>query len=182
MKNTASHSIYSSGPKLEFELNRLQREREEIKEVEGRLAERKQLDAQCEEIQNKLADLRGRIEEQAIEEFNAYMERDLELLDYTNITRIWLECRETQLRKVTKSVSGLHVTRSTDSSAIYKDTIDHLSESEREFPVSVFGLAGYLAHYHYESIPIMLLDSLEIIDRIGSRRSSTTSATTPSTS
>jgi len=167
--------LHKRANQLEFELGRLKREREEISEeiesVEGRLTEREQLDAQREEIQSELTDLRGRIErieEQAISEFNAHMETVLELLDYANIARIWLERRETQVRdgrrKVTKSVFDLHVIRSTGSGATYEDTIDHLSESEREVTGLVFALAGYLAHDLYESMPVMLLDSLETID------------------
>ena len=40
--------------------------------------------------------------------------------------------------------------------------IDHLSESEREVTGLVFALAGYLVHEVYETVPFMLLDSLEI--------------------
>jgi len=96
------------------------------------------------------------------------METVLELLDYANIARIWLERRETQVREdrrtVTKTVFELHVIRSTDSGTTYEDTIDHLSESEREVTRLVFALAGYLAHDLYESMPVVLLDSLETID------------------
>jgi chromosome segregation ATPase len=167
--------LYKQANQLEFELSRLQREREsvdeEIESVEQRLTERGKLESQRAEIQEELTDLRGRIErieEQAITEFNAHMETVLDLLDYANIARIWLERRETQVRegrrKVTKSVFDLHVIRSTDSGTTYEDTIDHLSESEREVTGLVFALAGYLAHDLYESIPVMLLDSLETID------------------
>ena len=167
--------LHKQANQLEFELGRLQRERErveeDIDEVEARLDEREPLEAQREEIQSELTDLRGRIErieEGAISEFNAHMETVLDLLDYANIARIWLEHRETQVRegrrKVNKSVFDLHVIRSTDSGATYEDTISHLSESEREVTELVFALAGYLAHDLYESMPVMLLDSLETID------------------
>ena len=167
--------LHKQANRLEFELGRLQREREEIteeiKSVEARLTERDQLDAQHGELQSELTDLRGRIErieEQAIAEFNAHMETVLELLDYANIARIWLERRETEVREgrrtVTKSIFDLHVIRSTESGATYEDTIDHLSESEREVTGLVFALAGYLAHDLYESMPVMLLDSVETID------------------
>lgn len=46
----------------------------------------------------------------------------------------------------------------------YEDTVDHLSESEREVMGLIFVLAGYLAHEVYETVPFMLLDSLEAID------------------
>ena len=58
----------------------------------------------------------------------------------------------------------LHVIRSTENATTYDDAIDHLSESEREVTGLVFALAGYLAHDPHESMPFMLLDSLETID------------------
>jgi uncharacterized protein YhaN len=42
--------------------------------------------------------------------------------------------------------------------------VSHLSESEREVTGLVFALAGYLAHDLHESMPFVLLDSLETID------------------
>ena len=51
--------------------------------------------------------------------------------------------------------------RNTENGATYEDTIDHLFESECEVTGLVFALAGYLTHDLHESIPIMLLDSLE---------------------
>jgi len=109
-----------------------------------------------------------RIETQAIEEFNDHIETVLDILEYANLERIWLErvereVRESQ-RKVTKSVFELHIVRQTDSGAIYEDAVDHLSESEREVTGLVFALSAYLAHEVYEEVPFMLIDSLETID------------------
>ena len=58
----------------------------------------------------------------------------------------------------------LHVVRSTDAGAVYEDTVDHLSESERTVTGLVFALAGYLVHDVYERVPFVLLDSVEAID------------------
>ncbi len=52
----------------------------------------------------------------------------------------------------------------TDSGAAYEDTVEHLSESEREVTGLVFALAGYLAYEVHEDVPFILLDSLEAID------------------
>lgn len=167
--------LHKRANQLEFGVERLQRERddleEEIESVESQLAEREQLEAQHDELQAELTDLRGqieRIEKEAITEFNEHMETVLELLDYANIERIWLERRETEVRegrrKVPKSVFDLHVIRSTESGSSYEDTIEHLSESEREVTGLVFALAGYLAHDVHEHLPFMLLDSVEAID------------------
>ena len=167
--------LHKKANQIEFEVERLQRKREDlnddIESVESQLAEREQLEADYETLQAELTDLRGqieRIEKEAITEFNEHMQTILDLLDYANIERIWLERRETQVRegrrKVPKSVFDLHVIRGTESGTSYEDTIEHLSESEREVTGLVFALAGYLAHDVHEHLPFMLLDSLEAID------------------
>ncbi|SFL66331.1 AAA domain-containing protein [Halogranum rubrum] len=160
---------------LEFELQRLQKEQssvdDEIRSVEDRLGEREELEARREEIQDELEELRTRIErieQQTVDEFNEHMDAVLAELAYDNIDRIWIERTERQVRegrrKVTKSHFELHIIRSTEDGKTYEDTVDHLSESEREVTGLVFALAGYLAHDVYETLPFILLDSLEAID------------------
>ncbi|RYJ13156.1 chromosome segregation protein SMC [Halogeometricum borinquense] len=160
---------------LEFEIGRLENELEsvnsEMESVESRLDDRDDLEARREEIADELADLRTRIERiesEAIEEFNTHMETVLDILDYDNLDRIWIERTEQTVRegrrKVQKSVFDMHIIRSTDDGATYEDTIDHLSESEREVTGLVFALAGYLVHDVHETVPFILLDSLEAID------------------
>jgi hypothetical protein len=122
------------------------------------------VNAEIEELRSKIE----RIKQGAIEEFNDHMETVQELLDYANLDRIWLECIERQVRegrrKVSKSPFELHVIRTTESGTAYEDTVDDLSESEREVTGIVFALAGYLAHEVYETVPFMLLHSLEALD------------------
>jgi DNA repair exonuclease SbcCD ATPase subunit len=167
--------LHKEANQLEFELGRLESDREEVAEeiadIEGRLEERDRLEDRRAEIQRDLEDRRTRIERietEAIEEFNGHMETVLGLLDYENIERIWIERTEETVRegrrKVDKSVFELHVVRTTQSGTAYEDTIDHLSESEREVTGLVFALAGYLVHDLYETVPVMLLDSLEAVD------------------
>ncbi|WP_435158230.1 archaea-specific SMC-related protein [Haladaptatus sp. DFWS20] len=167
--------LHKEANQLEFELERLESDLEdvetELQDIETRLDEREQLEAQRAEIQEELADLRTRIEQieqNAVTEFNEHMETVLDLLDYANLERIWIERTKQDVRegrrKVTKSVFTLHVIRSTESGTAYEDTVDHLSESEREVTGLVFALAGYLAHEVYEDVPFILLDSLEAID------------------
>lgn len=67
---------------------------------------------------------------------------------------------------MTKDVFELYVICTSDSGAAYEDTVDHLSESEREVTGLVFALVGYLAHEVYEEVPFMQLDSLEAIDSV----------------
>ncbi len=160
---------------LEYELGQLEGDRDEvvdeIEEIESELDGQDDLEARREEIQDELVDLRtkiDRIEEEAVEEFNDHMEEVLGILDYENIDRIWIEIVEREVqegrRKVERNSFELHVIRSTDGGVAYEDTVDHLSESEREVTGLVFALAGYLVHDLHEEVPLMVLDALEPID------------------
>ncbi|AEH36505.1 archaea-specific SMC-related protein [Halopiger xanaduensis] len=160
---------------LEFSLGRLERElettTEEIEEIESALEDQEELEQRREEIRDELEDLRtriDRIEREAVESFNEHMDTVLEILEYENIDRIWIErvgqtVREGR-RKVEQTAFDLHIVRSTEEGSTYEDTINHLSESEREVTGLIFALAGYLVHEVYEEVPFMLLDSLEAID------------------
>jgi DNA repair exonuclease SbcCD ATPase subunit len=167
--------IHKEANQLEYELGRLEGEYEdvdaEVTRIEARLDEESELKARREELTEEIEELRtkiDRIEREAIDGFNEHMDSVLEILGYSNLERIWLERVEREVRegrrKVTKSVFELHIVRQTDGGATYEDTIEHLSESEREVTGLVFALAGYLAHEVYETVPFMLLDSLEAID------------------
>ena len=96
------------------------------------------------------------------------MDTILSLLEYENLDRIWIERREETAREgrrtVTKTTFDLHIVRSSADGTTYEDTIDHLSESEREVTGLIVALAGYLVHDVYDVVPFMLLDSLEAID------------------
>jgi len=155
---------------LEFELADLREERSEVsaelERTETRVEKRADLEAQREAIQETIVEHRTRIErteEEAVEQFNAQMADLLELLEYGNVERIWLEPREAGDGDPGRTFE-LHVVRTTDEGVAYEDTLDHLSESEREVTAIVFALAGYLAHDVYDEVPFLLLDSLEAID------------------
>ena len=167
--------LHKEANQLEYELGRLEGDledlEEEIAELESRLDKESDLEARREELDAKIQEQRTkieRIESQAVGEFNDHMDSVLEILEYSNLERIWLERVERDVRegrrKVTKSVFELHIVRETERGATYEDTIDHLSESEREVTGLVFALAGYLAHEVYDIVPFMLLDSLEAVD------------------
>lgn len=167
--------LHKEANQLEVEIGRIEDDletvEEEIGEVEDELATRDDLESQRESVQEELTELRTRvdqIEAQAVEEFNEHMATVLNLLDYENLDRIWIERTEREVRegrrKVSKTAFTMHVVRSTESGATYEDTMDHLSESEREVTGLVFALAGYLVHDVYEEVPFILLDSLEAID------------------
>ena len=160
---------------LEYELGRLEGElddvADDITDIEDRIDEEADLQARRDDVDDEIGELRTKIEcieRETIEEFNDHMAAVLEMLNYENLDRIWLERREREVtqgrRKVTKTAFDLHVVRTTESGVAYEDTVDHLSESEREITGLVLALAGFLAHEVYEDVPYMLLDSLEAID------------------
>ena len=167
--------LHKEANQLEFELGRLESDLNDVTDriatIEERLTEEDQLRIQYEEFNAELRDLRTRIdrlEETAVEQFNDHMAAVLDTLGYENIERIWIERVKRTVqegrRNVEKTLFEFHIVRSTDSGATFEDTIDHLSESEREVTGLVFALAGYLAHEVYEIVPFMLLDSVEAID------------------
>ena len=167
--------LHKEANQLEFELGRLESDFDDVTDrigsIEERLTEEDQLRSQREEVSAELRDLRtriGRIEENAVEQFNEHMAAVLDILGYENLERIWIERVERTVREgrrnVDKTLFELHIVRSTESGATFEDTIDHLSESEREVTGLVFALAGYLVHDVHETVPFVLLDSLEAID------------------
>ncbi|GAB6862257.1 AAA family ATPase [Haloplanus litoreus] len=167
--------LHKEANQLEFELGRLESDLDDVTDrigrIEERLAEEESIRAERERLGEELTDLRTRIERierESVEKFNDHMDAVLDILGYANLERIWIERVEREVRegrrKVEREAFELHVVRSTDSGATYEDTVDHLSESEREVTGLVFALAGYLVHEVYETVPFMLLDSLEAID------------------
>jgi DNA repair exonuclease SbcCD ATPase subunit len=167
--------LHREANQVEFELGQLQTDLEEvtgdIERVEAELDRKDDLEERRDEISDEVADLRtriDRIEREAVEQFNEHMETVLEILGYENLDRIWIERKQQEVSKgrgtAEESVFDLHVVRSTDDGTTYEDSIDHLSESEREVTGLVFALAGYLTHDVYETCPFLLLDSIEAID------------------
>jgi len=168
-------TLHREANQLEFEMDRLESDREGIEEqiadIEEALNDLDSLKTEREQIADDLTDQRTKIDQfeaEAVESFNEHMEEMLDILNYDNIDRIWIERQEQTVRegrsKVDKSRFELHIVRTTDNGAGYEDTIDHLSESEREVTGLIFALAGYLVHDLHEKVPFMLLDSLEAID------------------
>ncbi len=144
---------------------------DEIAEREAAIGKRDELEERREKLAERLTDLRtrvDRIEEEAVEAFNEHMATVLDVLEYENLDRIWIERRETTVRegrrKVERTRFDLHIVRTDPDGNAYEDTVDHLSESEREVTGLVFALAGYLVHDVHEVVPFIVLDSLEAID------------------
>lgn len=160
---------------LELEIERIEAEIEEVEEqiesCEAAAEEREAVERRREQIASQLTELRtavDRLEEEAVESFNEHIAAVLDILEYENIERIWIERTEQSVREGRRTVSQnqftLNIIRSTEDGTTYQDTVDHLSESERKVTGLVFALAGYLVHDVHETIPFMVLDSLEAID------------------
>jgi septal ring factor EnvC (AmiA/AmiB activator) len=160
---------YQRRSELEYERGQLE---EQIESVEGELQSVREAESRIDDIELRLdereAELeaaRTRVEElerSAVETFNEHMETVLTLLGYENIERVWIE--RTRPSEDGDSEFVLHVVRATDEEVVYEDTVRHLSESEREVIGLVVALAGYLVHDVHETVPVMVLDSLEAID------------------
>ncbi|WP_066412960.1 archaea-specific SMC-related protein [Halorubrum aethiopicum] len=168
-------ALHRDATELELEIEGIEADLEEvdaeIDDAEATIAERDRLEDEREALTEELVDLRtrvDRIEADAVESFNEHMAAVLDILEYDNIERIWIERRERDdaggRRETARTESELHVVRSDDEGASYQDSVAHLSESERAVTGLVFALAGYLAHEVYEDVPFVLLDSLEVID------------------
>ncbi|WP_435181331.1 archaea-specific SMC-related protein [Halorussus sp. AFM4] len=167
--------LHKEANQVELELQQKEDEltavEEEISEIEALLTDREEYKERREQVNDQLEELRNRIdrlETEAIEAFNSHMEDVLDILEYENIARVWIERQEREVRqgrrKVTENHFELHIVREAESGRTYEGTVDTLSESEREVVGLVFALAGYLVHDLFEEVPVMVLDSLEAID------------------
>ena len=152
---------------LEQELCSIENEIEDLKEAANKRA---RLKTQRQSLTDEIEDLRTRIEnleEKVVIEFNEHISEVISLLAYKNIERVWIERKkDPQAGSEIKSISTfrVHVVRETADGTVYEDSVRTLSESEREVLGLIIALAGYLAHEVYDSIPFILLDSLEAID------------------
>lgn len=167
---------YQKLSKLEYDRGRLEQEicelDTEIEDLEDLSEERESLTEQVDEYSQELDSLRTHIqsrERDVIETFNDHMDELMDILNYENLSRVWIERERTDegsspIDRSTQSNFELHIVRQTDGGEMYRDHIDTLSESEREVIGLVVSLAGYLAHEVHETVPFMLLDSLEAID------------------
>lgn len=159
--------LYEQVSEFEYERGQLEQElqdvNDEISEIEYRLGKYEDLEARRDELIDELESLRARIEQierSMVDTFNQQMETILDRLEYKNLARVWLERRSAG----NDTTFDLHIVREDESGTVYEDSIDHLSESEREVVGIVVALTGYLSHDMQEKVPILLLDSLEAVD------------------
>jgi len=168
-------SLHREANELEFEIDSLESDLDDvsgtIEEIEEAIERADELRDEREVVVEDLTAERtkiDRIEQEAVEAFNEHMDTLLDTLGYDNLERIWIERTEETVREgrqtVDRTVFDLHVVRRSEGGTVYEDTVTHLSESEREVTGLVFALAGYLVHDLHETVPFMLLDSLEAID------------------
>jgi len=140
---------------------------DEIEEIES-LPDKPTLQEQLDEIRQELNYERGRVaelESESVSKFNEHMDEVLDILNYRNISRVWIERKEAESGSHgSDSTFDLHLVRESDTGSVYEDTVANLSESEREVIGLIVALAGYLVHEVYQHVPFMLLDSLEAID------------------
>lgn len=167
-------------PEMNEEISDLQYERgqieqrienidSEISDIEA-LPTESALSSEHERLQEQLSAARTRIsdlEDEAIDAFNHHMAEVIDTLDYSNISRVWIEKKHANGSPSSQAIDTefeLYIVRETSEGVGYNDRVEHLSESEREVIGIIVALTGYLVHGVREEIPFMLLDSMEAID------------------
>lgn len=169
LRDTDLLALHQELSDLEYERGQVDRDLEdlqaEVDRADTLAAERDQLVDQRDELREEIATLRSHVddlERTAVEAINERMADFVGKLEYENIERVWVE-RLTTADGETESFD-LHIVRTDEDGVAYEDTVETLSESERELVGLVLALAGYLVHDVAETVPFMLLDSLEAID------------------
>ena len=152
---------------LEYERGRLDRELTEvdadIEAAQSARSEREDLRAERDDVADRLTTLRNRvdrIERETVETVNDCMARVLDRLAFDALERVWIERRETD----DDTVFHLQVVRAGDDGTVYRASVDTLSKSEREVVGLVIALAGYLVYDVGETIPVVVVDAVEMLD------------------
>lgn len=148
---------------LEGTIDDLESEIETLQEHEETIG---QLESQVDELEGELDSLRTRVERvetEVVDAFNDHMAELIDRLGYRNVARVWLD-RKVETPEGAEGTFSLHVVRESEGGSVYEDSIETLSESERELIGLVLAFAGYLVHDVDETVPVMLLDSVEAID------------------
>ncbi|AZH26719.1 archaea-specific SMC-related protein [Haloplanus aerogenes] len=152
---------------LEYERGRLERELSDVEErieaAEAAKAERETLREERAEVTSELAERRDRverIERETVETVNECMARVLDRLGYRAVERVWIERRE----EADGTVFDLQVVRTADDGTVYRAAVDTLSKSEREVVGLVIALAGYLVYDVAETVPVVVVDAIEMLD------------------
>jgi predicted nucleic acid-binding Zn-ribbon protein len=148
--------------------NKLSRIEAEIERKEEMAEREDEFRAQRDDVIEKLEEVNGKIEQiemEIVEEFDERMQTVLQMLGYDNIARVRFDRlkKETPGRgNDTETEFNMVITR--DDGRAYEESLDNLSESERNIIGLMVALTGYLVHDVYETCPVMLFDSIEMID------------------
>jgi DNA repair ATPase RecN len=152
---------------LEYERGRLEREiadvEADIESVEEAKAERESLQEERREVTERLAACRERverIERETVETVNECLARVLDRLAYRAVERVWIERREGD----EGTDFDLQIVRTTDDGSVYRAAVETLSKSEREVIGLVIALAGYLVYDVAETVPVVVVDAIEMLD------------------
>lgn len=135
-------------------------EKIEAKEAEAsREASLKEKKEAVEDEYEEYAGRKKQIERELAGQFNEKIADIISLLSYNNISRVWIERREIN----DETHFELNVVRETPNG--HQDvTLGQLSESERAVVGLAVALTGYLVHDVKDNCPVVLLDSIEMID------------------
>ncbi|MFC4440124.1 MULTISPECIES: archaea-specific SMC-related protein [Natrialbaceae] len=163
--------LYSEVSDLEYERGQFENElngtEREIERIESELAEREVVAAERDSVANRLREQRDRIEtleRDLVTTFNESMQRVLDMLDYENVERVWIERFAGSSDAPSETEFELHIVRSNEEGTAYEDTIDSLSKSEREVIGLVVAFAGYLTYDVASELPIIVVDAVEMLD------------------
>jgi DNA repair ATPase RecN len=172
LRNSDLADSYQRLSELEYERGQIEQQiadvDEEIAAIEDEVDELDDLEDEIGSFREQRRELRTRIEDleqSTVEAFNDHMAEMIEILEYENVARVWIERKGQSRSNVQASESfELHLVRETADGTGYEDVVENLSESEREVIGLVVALVGYLVHEVHREVPVMLLDSLEAID------------------
>jgi uncharacterized protein (DUF3084 family) len=164
---TDLHDRKSEKIRVERQLEELKNKREHLEKKVGREEEKRD---ELNRIEQEISELLGLVqtkEEALVEQFNDHMEAVIDGLGFANIERVWIEHKKTDDGGDTLSKTAdfeVHIVRQRESGAAYECKLKHLSESERNVIGLMFALTGYLVHDVADVCPVVILDSIEMID------------------
>lgn len=156
---------------LDIEVSRLEDEYESLEErttnIRERIASRPDVEQELSTVEANLKAQReslNQFENRAISEFNEHIENLIGLLEYNNLERVYIKSDSGVEESPSSGDLTLQVVRQDGTDECHEGTVETLSESEREVVGLTLALAGYLTHEVYDTVPFMVLDSLEAID------------------
>lgn len=144
--------------KVEDTIENVEETRERLEE---QIEERDSIKEEIETVSEEIATLTERIdglEEQLQTSFNASMDNLIEVLEFDGIERIWLTGNFELV--IAREIGGK--TR--------RDSVENLSESEREMVGLVLALSGYLTYDVADKVSVLVLDTLGAFDAMRTER------------